>query len=160
MRSLRIVSVAVAAIVFGSCAAAQTAPAGDAEVVRPGGVYALLTSDSAAACATLCADDSLCMAWNFQPGGACELKAVTTAPVRSPGARSGLSARLPAALRQADAAALRLLAPEPGGGARQDSDRPPVFASSAAPDDTGLLGGVEDDQPGALRPRLGSAGTW
>lgn len=160
MRLLRVLVLTAAAAVFGVHAAAQSGPAGDADVARPGGVYNLLTTATADACASACAEDGICIAWTYLPGGACELKAVAPTPVRSIGARSGLSARTPAALRQADAMALSQLPAAP-------ALRPQMLAESApsAPiyggvDDSGLLGGVQDDTPEPLRPRLGSAGTW
>lgn len=159
MRSLRVLLLAAAAAAFAMHAAAQSGPAGDADVARPGGIYNLLTSVNADACAQACAADNICMAWTFQAGGACELKAVAPAPVRAMGARSGLSNRTPPSLRQADAAALSALAPIPANTAVAPAANPQLAAISTL-DDSGLLGGLDDEAPESLRPRLGSAGTW
>lgn len=158
MRLLRAFILSAAALAFGAHAAAQSGPAGDADVARPGGVYNLLTAANADACAFACSEDGLCMAWTFQPGGSCELKAVAPAPVRAVGARSGLSNRTPPNLRQADANALRALTPI-AAAAPQAAANPQLAALSGL-DDSGLLGGLEDEAPETLRPRLGSAGTW
>lgn len=158
MRIVRTLILSAAALAFGAHAAAQNAPAGDADVARPGGVYNLLTTTNADTCASACSQDNICIAWTFQAGGACELKAVAPAPVRSVGARSGLSSRTPPNLRQADANALRALTPI-AAAAPQAAANPQLAALSGL-DDSGLLGGLEDEAPETLRPRLGSAGTW
>jgi hypothetical protein len=159
MRFLRALILSAAALCFGAHAAAQSGPAGDADVARPGGVYNLLTAPNASACAQACTDDGICMAWTFQAGGACELKAVAPAPVRAMGARSGLSSRTPPGLRQADANALRALTPIIAEAPPPPAANPQLAAITTL-DDSGLLGGLEDDAPETLRPRLGSAGTW
>jgi hypothetical protein len=156
MRPLLVLVLSFVAAAFAAHAPAQGGLAGDADVARPGGVYNLLTTPSADACAQACAEDGLCIAWTYLPGGACELKAVAPAPVRSMGARSGLSRRTPDNLRQADARALLALAPV----AAPAPAAAPVLASASGVDHSGLLGGVQDDTPETLRPRLGSAGTW
>jgi hypothetical protein len=158
MRLLRAILLFAAALAFGAHAAAQSGPAGDADVARPGGVYNLLTVATADACAQACASDGICIAWSLQPGGACELKAVAPAPVRSLGVRSGLSSRAPAGLRHADASALRALTPVAEAPAPDASN--PQLAAINSLDDSGLLGGLGDEALENLRPRLGSAGTW
>jgi hypothetical protein len=158
MRFIRSSLLALATIALCAQAAAQKLEAGDADIARPGGVYNLLTATSADACASLCAEDGICAAWTYQPGGDCELKAVIPSPEQSAGARSGLSARTPNDLREADAALVRALAPT-----RVLAAAPSPPRSSATPHrsdgDDLLLGGVGDDEPGYLRPRLGFAVT-
>jgi hypothetical protein len=158
MRLLRALILSAAALACGAHAAAQVGQAGDANVARPGGVYNLLTTANADACAQACGDDGLCIAWTFQAGGACELKAVAPAPVRTMGARSGLSSRTPPGLRQADANALRALTPVSAETSPPAAN--PQLAAITTLDDSGLLGGLDDGAPETLRPRLGSAGTW
>lgn len=62
------------------------------------GVYATLPARDTAACARLCADDSLCMAWTFRGGNECDLKAVVPSAQDQSGA-SGVSYRAPGAMR-------------------------------------------------------------
>jgi len=119
------------------------------------GVYTSVTARSAAACARLCADDGLCVAWNFTTENACEMRA--TAPT-SFGPTSGVSARAPEALRQSFAN--HVSPPQPQASAT------PVAATPEAPfaaviaddeddeDDGELLGGL-NEHSAAIRPRLG-----
>ncbi|MEJ0060465.1 MAG: PAN domain-containing protein [Terricaulis sp.] len=95
MRTL-ILFAAVLAI-FAVEAAAQTPLIGQANIARPGGVYTTLSVREPAACAQLCSEDAICMAWTFraQRDGDCELKAVASSPVVEMGAISGLSSRAP-----------------------------------------------------------------
>ena len=51
---------------------------GDSNVARPGGAFATIEAETAAACERACADDTLCMAWSFH-ANACELKAIVPA---------------------------------------------------------------------------------
>ncbi len=118
------------------------------------GAYAASEARDAAACARLCADDGLCVAWTFTEQNLCELRA--TAPAAPLAGLSGFSSRAPASLRQSFA---NETPPRPAAIA----DDPPVIKPPPAPQaaldltepgDSGLLGGPE---PGAtaLRPRLG-----
>ncbi|MDX2274661.1 MAG: PAN domain-containing protein [Hyphomonadaceae bacterium] len=158
MRLLKVFAVSALACALAAHATAQIGPAGDANVARPGGVYNLLTTDNPNACAQACAVDGICMAWTYLPGGVCELKAVTPAPIRSVGARSGLSVRTPAPLRAADAASLRSLTPVVS--APAPSPEQPALTWAAATDDSGLLGGPEPQSPEPLlRTRLSAAAT-
>jgi hypothetical protein len=134
---------AIAAIT--ATAGAQTALVAERDVARPGGVYETVRTADTIACARLCTEDSICMAWTHQPSGACELKAVVPHPVTETGAMSGLSPRAPDFARRLSMAEL---AP------------PPTLAPQAAPHrrarddgDSQLLGGAEQ---GDLRPSFGS----
>lgn len=136
---------AIAAI--AATAGAQTALIAERDVVRPGGVYETIRTADANACARLCTEDSICMAWTHQANGACELKAVVPHPIAEAGAMSGLSPRAPDFARRVSMA--ELIPP------------PAPTAALAAPHrrraqndgDSQLLGGAED---GDLRPTFGS----
>jgi hypothetical protein len=95
MRTL-ILFAAVLAI-FAVEASAQTSLIGQYNIARPGGVYTTLSVGEPAACAQLCSEDAICMAWTFRAAreGDCELKAVASSPVVEIGAISGLSSRAP-----------------------------------------------------------------
>jgi len=108
-----------------------------------GGVYASSPSRDAAACARLCADDGLCMAWSYQADGACELRA--TVPQAQSGVAFGLSRRAPA-LRTSvpDAPALE----EPAAPIAEPTPEPatPLVTAASEDDLSGqLLGGLEED---------------
>ena len=77
-----------------------------------GGAYASLPARDAAACARLCADDSLCIAWSFQATNTCDLRA--TAPAAPEGIANGLSRRAPGELRQSHPAEALAAAPIAG----------------------------------------------
>jgi PAN domain len=96
MRALLLASALIVAL--GASAFAQAPLIGERDTARPGGVYSSLTTADAAACAQLCAEDGICMAWTFRtaPTRTCELKAVAPPPIAETGAHSGLSARAPA----------------------------------------------------------------
>lgn len=121
---------------------------GDLNTARPGAAFATLQAESAPACERLCADDTLCMAWNFH-ANSCELKAVVPTAVAQVGAISGLSSRAPVTMR-----APPVLTPPPA-----PTDAPPAEELAAEPvseDEISLalLGGPDTDQ--GLRIRLGN----
>ena len=107
-------TIAILALVL-ACVVAAPAQAGES----PRGVYAALEAADGAACARICADDSLCAAWSFQEANnMCALRA--TRP---------------------EAAAPAMAAPT------QDqlrAETPPSQAMEAAAD-AGLLGGPETE---------------
>jgi hypothetical protein len=88
--------VSLAIIIIAQAGAAWAT--GDLNTARPGAAFATIEAESAAACERLCADDTLCMAWNFH-ANSCELKAVVPPAVAQEGVISGLSTRAPASLR-------------------------------------------------------------
>jgi hypothetical protein len=69
------------------------------ETTRASSAYASLTTSSAAACARACADDGICMAWNFQRDNQCQLSAVVSGEPGPQALASGFAARAPASLR-------------------------------------------------------------
>ena len=96
MRFLTVLVFAVATVALALQAFAAT-PSPEAGAARTDGVYASLNATDAAACAALCAQDSICMAWTFREGSeeSCALTSVVAAPVAETGALSGLSRRAP-----------------------------------------------------------------
>lgn len=113
---------------------------GDIDTARPGSVFYRLETENAAACDRACADDGLCMAWDFHDGQ-CELKAVVPAPQAAPGVISGVSARAPASLR--------LLTVTPNTSHNTGSETNVVVATLAPGPDISdqLLGGPTGDPP-------------
>jgi hypothetical protein len=81
-----------AAITFIVAAAA-------AETARTPGVYASLTTADAAACARMCADDGICMAWSFRRDDRCDLSAVVPAALDSNALAAGFASRAPVYLQ-------------------------------------------------------------
>ena len=124
---------------------------GDSNVARPGGTYATVEADSAAACERLCADDTLCMAWSHQTNS-CELKAIVPAATEREGITSGVSLRAPASMRvryEPPAAAAPTIA------AHEDEPAPVATeAMSRQEIELALLGGPETG--GDLRGGLGN----
>jgi hypothetical protein len=100
-----------------------------------GGAYASLQARDAAACARLCADDGLCMAWSFQSGNTCELRA--TAPRTPAGLAYGLSRRAPDELRQA--------IPEAAPDVVASGPTPPQSARAAPPQERTPTTGMDDE---------------
>lgn len=130
---MRIWTTALFALAFASEAAAA-------------GAYASHAARDIQACARLCADDGLCIAWSYTTEGACQLRATT--PDAQSGVASGFSQRAPASLRQAF---VNLTAPPA-------PHTPPLTApdtsssAEAEENDTELLGGLEPrDQTPELR---------
>jgi PAN domain len=126
---------------------------GEANMARPGGTYSSIEADDPAACAQICVDDTICMAWSFREN-TCELKATVPAQVAQSGATSGVSTRAPGYLR------IRYEAPvaaDPAASAevRVEAD-PPSPVASLEEDDVSLalLGGPEPEE--SLRTRLGN----
>ncbi len=150
---MRALSLIIASLLIATAASAQTALIGESDAARPGGTYTTLATPDVAACARLCTDDSICMAWTYR-GNACELKAVAPPSVAETGSRSGLSQRAPAFLRQVSAST-----PEDGSSPPTTSriassivlSTAPVAAGDAVLNDE-LLGGLEGQ---GLRPRMG-----
>jgi hypothetical protein len=116
-----------------------------ADAWAAGGVYATAPSRDAAACARICADDSLCIAWSYGADGACSLRA--TAPASPIGEAHGFSARAPAALR-AEAATLPAAAQTVNTTRTGEADQPPVRARAEDETSLMLLGGLETDATG------------
>lgn len=124
------------------------------------GAYASRETANADACARLCEDDGLCVAWTFTEN-ACSMRA--TAPNATPNGVSGFSRRAPAQLRQQipNASAPAIAAPAPVAAPSQEeastiAPPPPqqTVLDLTEPDSADLLGGPEPS-PTALRPRLG-----
>ena len=135
---------AVIIAVFAAQALAQSPLAGEPNTARPGGVYTSLTVDDANACARLCAEDSICMAWTYRalPNRACELKAVVTPAVTDIAAVSGLSSRAPDFTRRIAAAAPAPVTGTPGVADEVLAETSPHEASSPSQNDSlVLLGG-------------------
>lgn len=127
------------------------------------GAYASFTARDAAACARLCADDGLCIAWAMSPNGTCELRA--TAPSEPLSGAYGYSTRAPENLRQSLVNELRAPvveappAPEPIIVAEEAAAiaDPLRLSEMLTEDDMTLLGGPEPStETTALRPRLGA----
>lgn len=116
-------------VITGLAGAASAQVGFEQGYARPGGVYAAAPGATPQACATLCADDGLCMSWTFADGQ-CELKAVIAPAVLHEGAVSGLSPRAPNLARltglPAPPAALPN-APEP-----KDGESPPPIEQAVA----------------------------
>lgn len=105
------------------------------------GNYASHSAATSQACARLCADDGLCVAWSLTADGTCQLRATTPdAPV---GIASGYSQRAPASLRQAFVNP----APTPSNVAPARSESAQTETPPPAPadddDDGELLGGLD-----------------
>jgi hypothetical protein len=83
---MRIWTTALFALAFASEAAAA-------------GAYASHAARDSQACARLCADDGLCIAWSYTAEGACQLRA--NAPEAPSGVASGFSTRATGQIRQA-----------------------------------------------------------
>jgi hypothetical protein len=135
MRAMDVMAAAAAALAAAPCGASAAE-----------GVYYSSTAHDAAACARMCDDDGLCVAWSFHDGGACELRA--TAPSEPGGAAHGWSRRAPEALRLASA-------PEHPAGAAPSgaaSPLPEMRAPQAARVEDAvsqlLLGGLEVNETG------------
>jgi hypothetical protein len=143
---MRLLTLFVAALAIVAVeASAQTPLIGQTNIARPGGVYTTLSVGEPAACAQLCSEDGICMAWTFRAArdGACELKAIAASPVVEIGAISGLSSRAPDFAR-------RLAAPAQSADAEIDATEPQAS--------DGLLGGPVGSGPVSLRPRLAEGG--
>jgi hypothetical protein len=128
---------------------------GEANMARPGGTYSSTEADDPAACAQICADDTICMAWSFREN-TCELKATVPAEVAQSGATSGVSARAPGYLRvRYEAPAVAAPAPSATANPVLEAELPPT-APSLEEDDISLalLGGPEPEE--GLRNRLGN----
>lgn len=146
--------------------AIAAAPAG--AVGKSPGAYANVAVRDAAACARLCADDGLCMAWTLYSGGACELTAVVPAEAPADSAGFGLASRaLAFAARPVAVAQLTpITTPAPVSAPAPSAPVPAPVAAAPAPqqlldvgpdfeseDTTALLGGPEE---GDLRLTVGS----
>jgi len=106
------------------------------------GAYATLPGRDATSCARACADDGLCMAWTLTAANDCELRA--TAPTAPPNsvAAFGLSNRVPASLRLAEAPAPS----SPIASTAPDAPEIPTILALTLPEDdlsAALLGGPE-----------------
>lgn len=112
-----------------------------------GGVYATLSARDAAACARLCADDGLCMAWSFRAENSCDLRATVPEATGTEGA-SGLSSRAPGAMRSWTQISTQTEppAPAPMAAPATENASPPTDLPQ---DDVSamLLGGPEGDAP-------------
>ncbi|HWA00148.1 MAG TPA: PAN domain-containing protein [Caulobacterales bacterium] len=148
MRAIRTSALTLCLFAAGFGASAQTPPVGQVDVAFQGGGYASLHGESAAACAQLCAQDNICMAWTFRAAqqGACELKAVIPHATPETGAVSGLSSRAPDFARQlAEAAPAKApVAAVTRGAADVVAANASDPAAGAGPQE--LLGGPPDDE--------------
>jgi hypothetical protein len=137
MRAMDAMAAAAAALAAASCGASAAE-----------GVYSSSTAHDAAACARMCDDDGLCVAWSFHEDGACELRA--TAPSQPGGAAHGWSRRAPEGLRLASMPAPEQTAAAAPQGAA--SPLPEEDTPKAAPMEDAvsrlLLGGLEVDATG------------
>lgn len=135
-------------------AMAQTSLVGQSDTARPGGVYTNLSVPNAAACAQLCSEDGICLAWTFRAArnGACELKAVAPNAVSEIGAVSGLSSRAPEFTRRLAASAPPESASPQTAAADEASTEPLSLINT--PQSEALLGGPTALSPISLRPRL------
>jgi hypothetical protein len=149
-------------LLIGACAAAAAlgagldALAGERGVARLGGAFASLQASDENACARLCDDDGLCMAWTFRTDGGCSLSAIVAAPSPDPDSISGLSMRAPRALVRA---ATPVTQPPSQEDAQpviaEEPEAPEAPATVAAANVPALLGGL-DEGDAAFRPRLGN----
>src|SRR5690242_2649008 len=80
------------------------AMAGAAFAAPPPGIYDFQDQPDAQACAHVCADDSLCVAWTFGGPGKCGLMAAAPNQRAEAGWQTGLSPNAPSFLRSAPAA--------------------------------------------------------
>jgi hypothetical protein len=152
MLNLRASLITLVLCLTAAGALAQETLIGARDTARPGGSYTTLPSADAAACARLCSADSLCMAWTQRADAVCELKAVVPAPVATPGATSGLSARAPDFAR-------RLAVAEATPPQAEIAVEPVIEAKTTAADtpaELALLGGLTDTE-NPLRPRFGGS---
>lgn len=124
---------------------AFAAMAGAAFAAPPPGVYDFQDQPDPQACAHVCADDSLCVAWTFGGAGKCALMA---AAPREPaeGWVSGISPNAPSFVRAAAAAPITAAPTSPAPEASRQADVQPETGA-----ETALLGGPDD---GSLRTRL------
>lgn len=124
--------------------------AGAAFAAPPPGIYDFQDQPDSQACAHVCADDTLCVAWTFGGPGKCGLLAAAP-EVTEAGWVSGLSPNAPNFLRrEAQVAPEATSAPQ----ATPSEPSPPSEHAEAQPEtemETALLGGPEE---GALRARL------
>lgn len=107
------------------------------------GAYASAPAQSVEACARICAEDTLCMAWTHAQN-TCALRA--TVPANMSLAASGLSPRAPQSLRPAPITRLAS-APEP------TLTRP---TPRVEPVETAMLLGGPDEETSGLRPSFGA----
>ncbi|MGE0596601.1 MAG: PAN domain-containing protein [Hyphomonadaceae bacterium] len=162
MHPLKMLGAAAIALSIGFTAAAE-APIGDWNVDRPGAVYTSLRVDGALACAALCAEDGICMAWTLRER-TCELKAVAPAPIWAEGVVSGLSMRAPSFARRtvltahaAPPSAQTVATALPANVFPADELIEPLSETALLNADEALLGGPQNDNA-HLRPRLAAAG--
>lgn len=117
---------------------------------RANGAYASLPAANAEACAHLCTNDTLCMAWVYTEN-ACALRA--TVPTNTPASLiSGVSPRAPQALRPAPIA-LTPATPAP----IQTQVAAPAAPRAAEPIETAMLLGGPDGDDTSLRPAFGGS---
>ncbi len=122
---MRVWTTALFALAFASEAAAV-------------GAYASHTAQTPEACARICADDGLCVAWSLTAEGLCHLRATT--PEAPAGIASGFSQRAPAALRQAF---VNLAPAAPPITEATPSNSETAASMQGGHDDGALLGGLE-----------------
>ena len=125
--------------VLALCAFA--AMAGAAFATPPPGVYDFQDQPDAPACAHVCADDSLCVAWTFGGPGKCALMAAAPQEAAEAGWVSGLSPNAPGFVRASASTAV----------AAADAPAPPPAPSPETTAETALLGGPDES---SLRSRL------
>jgi hypothetical protein len=106
------------------------------------GAYLSSPTRDSAACARLCADDGLCIAWSYTAEGACQLRA--NAPEGPSGIASGVSARAPGTLRQAFVNHAPAVAPSPAPAAPESAAAAAVAPIGDDSADAELLGGPSE----------------
>lgn len=120
---------------------AFAAMAGAAFATPPPGVYDFQDQADVQACAHVCAEDTLCVAWTFGGAGKCALMAAAPSQTEA-GWVSGLSPNAPAFVRTAAASPVS---------AAIETPRPTPAPSPETTAEAALLGGPDDS---ALRTRL------
>lgn len=119
--------------------------AGAAFASPPPGIYDFRDQPDPQACAHVCADDTLCVAWTFGGPGKCGLMAAAP-EITEIGWVSGFSPNAPSFLRQSTQTAAETASPPATAAPAEHVDAQPETQM-----ETALLGGPEE---GALRTRL------
>lgn len=129
---------------------AFAAMAGAAFAAPPAGIYDFQNQPDPQACAHVCTDDSLCVAWTFGGPGKCGLMAAAPETTQE-GWVSGVSPNAPSFLRAAHQTAA--LDPSAAQSTALAVTAPPeqTHVQPETETETALLGGPDD---GALRTRL------
>jgi len=128
---------------------AFAALAGAAFASPPPGVYDFQDQATAEACAHVCADDSLCVAWTFGGAGKCALMANSPRQPAEEGWVSGFSPNAPSFVRVSASASAATGKEAPAPTPPEPTEH--VALAPQTGQETALLGGPDD---GAIRSRL------